>query len=450
MAANATLEVAFGRRGVVSSSRVARTAISAIEHETVALPAELVRDDGSLDVYEDVLNKFRPTYHKNRPSIQCSGWVGYIPLNDSYALEVSTRVPVGNLERLVGMAAGYSPAVLRKYTRFFSATEDRPEALVDVLADQLLGAFDIIWAGGLLRNYDRVVNSGSTPSGRIMPFETDWLSAKKGRPTAVSVAYRRTPDFGPNRLLRFAFEKLLARFLGQSDPGQRARTQRLRKALARLDGVGRATSSELTTQAIAQYVSRLPYHHEAYADALLVAHLVVYDLGLSIRQAGGVANLPSILIDMALVFEAYMRRVLAEGLADDPSLEVKDGNKSGDGGAKRALYDPLAVGKDNPPVTPDIVVERAGQPVLVIDTKYKPAPKIPERGDVNQVIVYGVRYATDRIMLLHAGRPTGRGHAEHCGDIGGFKVYNGMIDLDAVSIEEEERMFVSAVRAVID
>lgn len=80
----------------------------------------------------------------------------------------------------------------------------------------------------------------------------------------------------------------------------------------------------------------------------------------------------------------------------------------------------------------------------MIDTKYKSAPKIPERGDVNQVIVYGVRYATDRIMLLHAGRPTGRGHAEHCGDIGGFKVYNGMIDLDAVSIEEEERMFVSA------
>ncbi|WP_127900544.1 5-methylcytosine restriction system specificity protein McrC [Solirhodobacter olei] len=449
MAGSGALEAAFRGRGLAASGGIARIAIPAIEHETVALPSELVRDDGSLDLYEDVLNRFRPTYQRNRPSIQCSGWVGYIPLNDSYALEVSTRVPVGNLERLVGMAAGYTPAVLRKYSRLFSDSEDRPEALVDLLADQLLGAFDRIWSGGLLQSYGRVVNSGSTPSGRIMPFETEWKSAKVGRPTAVSTAFRRTPDFGPNRLLRHAFEKLLARYLGLSEPTQRLRTQRLRAAIARLEGVGRASPSELTTQAIAQYVTRLPYHHEAYADALLVAHLVVYDLGLSIRQAGGVAILPSILIDMALVFEAYVRRVLAEGLADDPSLEVKDGNRAGDGGAKLALYDPLAVGTNNPAVTPDIVIERDGTPVLVIDTKYKPAPRMPDRGDVNQVVVYGIRYSADRIMLLHAGRPEGRDQAEFCGEIGGFKVFNGMIDLDAVPIEDEERAFVAAVRALL-
>ncbi|MFC3087083.1 5-methylcytosine restriction system specificity protein McrC [Tabrizicola soli] len=443
-------EVALNGRGLSSSGRIVRTAIPAIEHETVALPAELVRDDGSLDVYEDVLNKFRPTYQKNIPSIQCSGWVGYIPLNDSFALEVSTRVPVGNLERLVGMAAGYSPAVLRKYSRLFSDTKDRPEALVDVLADHLLDAFDRIWAGGLLKTYDQVVNSGSMPSGRIMPFETELLSAKMGRPAAVSIAFRRTSDFGPNRILRHAFEKLLARYLGLSDPAQRMRTQRLRKALERLAGIGYAARSDLTTQSIARHVERLPSNHATYADALLVAHLVVHDLGLSIRQAGGIAILPSILIDMALVFEAYMRRVLADGLADDPALEVKDGNKAGEGGAKLALYDPIAAGNANPPVTPDIVVEKAGKPLLVIDTKYKPAPKIPERGDVNQVVVYGVRYATEQVMLLHASRPNGRGHTEHCGDIGAFRIHNGMIDLNAASIENEERAFVSAVRALIN
>ena len=258
------------------------------------------------------------------------------------------------------MAAGYSPTVLRKYIRLFSDAEDRPEALIDILADQLLGTFDRIWAGGLLKTYHQLPNSSSSPSGRIKPFETHLLSARLGRPTAMSVSFRRTPDFGPNRLLRHAFEKLLSKYLGLVDPSQRIRTQRLRKAFVRLDGVGRAASSELTTQAIARYVQQLPHQHEVYADAILVAHLVVHDLGLSIRGAGGTAILPSILIDMAVVFEAYMRRVLAEGLANDPSLEVKDGNKAGDGGAKLALYEPLAIGKDNPPVTPDIVIERAG------------------------------------------------------------------------------------------
>jgi len=86
-----------------------------------------------------------------------------------------------------------------------------------------------------------------------------------------------------------------------------------------------------------------------------------------------------------------MRRVLADGLADDASLEVKDGNRSGHGGAKLGLYDPLTIGSQNPNVTPAIVIEKEGKPVLVIDAKYKTAPKIPERDDVNQIVVYGVR-----------------------------------------------------------
>ena len=179
----------------------------------------------------------------------------------------------------------------------------------------------------------------------------------------------------------------------------------------------------------------------------MVTHLIVYDLGLSIRQAGGIAILPSILIDMATVFEGYMRRVLADGLADDPAIQVKDGNREGDGGAKLLLYDPVQAGLKSPDATPDMVIEVDGRPVLIIDAKYKPAPKLPDRSDVNQVIVYGARYATPRVMLLHAGRPQGRAPLELCGSIGGFNVYNGMIDLNATPIEDEEKAFVAAVRA---
>ncbi len=445
----AALEEAFRGRWMVAAGQLARTPIPAKEHETVLLPSSLVREDGSLDVYDDVLNLFRPTYKKNRPSIQCAGWVGYIPLNDTYALEVSTRVPVGNLERLVGMAAGYAPEVLRKYKRLFGHTEDRPEALFDVLADQLLAAFDQIWESGLLKTYDRVIRIGSSPSGRIMPFETDWLTAKAGRPTAMSSSFHRTPDFGPNRLLRHAFEKLLARYIGIRDQKQRSRTLRLRKAVAHLGDVRWASPNDLTPQAIAGYIRHLPVHHKHYANALMVAHLIVYDLGLSIRQAGGIAILPSVLIDMSAVFESYIRRVLAEGLADNPAIRVKDGNKDGDRGAKVLLYDPIRAGLNSPEATPDIVIEVNGIPALVIDAKYKPAAKLPDRGDVNQVVVYGARYAAPRIMVLHADRPQNRQPAEFCGSIGSFEVFNGMVDLRASAMEDEEKTFVAAIQALL-
>lgn len=442
-------------RGLAASSQVTRTTIAAVEQKTIRLPLELIRSDGSLDVYEDVLNLFRPTYKDNQPVIQCGGWVGYIPLNDTFALEIGTRVPIGNLERLVGMAAGYTPKILQKYTRQFAHATDQPAPLLDILADQLLDAFDHVWGNGLLKTYDRVERVGSSPSGRIMPFQSEWRSIKSGRPVAMSSAFYRTPDFGPNRVLLHAFEKLLARYMGIRDDSQRRRTLRLRKAVDRLSHVGKVQTSEETRQAIAEFVRRLPARHEYYADALMIAQIVIFDAGLHIRGSGNEAVLPSILIEMTKVFEAYILRVLADGLQDDGSVEVKDGNKGGSGGAKSLLFNPIRAGLKNREVAPDIVIEVDGETRLVIDTKYKEAPEYkgspeaPDRRDINQVVLYGASYNASRVMVLHAGRPAGREPIELCGSVGPHEVYNGMIDLNAHSIADEEAKFVSAVKALL-
>lgn len=73
------LNDALRRPKFAESGQPVRTSIRAVEHETVPLPQAMVKSDGSLDVYEDVLPFFRPTYQNNRPSIQCGRWVGYIP-----------------------------------------------------------------------------------------------------------------------------------------------------------------------------------------------------------------------------------------------------------------------------------------------------------------------------------------------------------------------------------
>jgi 5-methylcytosine-specific restriction enzyme subunit McrC len=436
-------------RGFAAWEQVARKRLDGREHHNVELPPEMIRADGSLDVYPDVLKLFTPAYKDNKPVIRCAGWVGHIPLNDQYALEVTTRVPVGNLERLVGMAAGYSPKILTKYTRQFAQAEERPASFFDLLTDQLLDAFDHVWEFGLLKDYERRERIGSSPVGRILPFQRQWRSAKAGRPVAMSSAFSRTTNFGPNRVLRHAFEKLLAGYSGITADAQRKRIRRLRLAFHRLEDVARPSPSEITPAAIARYVRYLPPQHEHYADALMVAQLVIYDAGISIRDAGGVAILPSILIDMAKAFEDYIRRVIANELEFDPRITVKDGNMGGEFGAKVDLFTDVMDGITNPKVTPDIVIEVDGKPRLVIDAKYKPAPSVPDRDDINQAILYGARYQTDRVMLLHSERVANRQSVEHCGNVGGFKVYNGLVNLEAEPIEDEEHKLVGAIKALL-
>ncbi|MGX9181817.1 5-methylcytosine restriction system specificity protein McrC [Mesorhizobium sp. BHbdii] len=449
MAGVIELSEALSGRGKAASRQISRTPIKGIEHQIKELPPALIRPDGSLDLYEDVRKLFKPIFSDGKPAIQCGGWVGYIPLNDQYALEVAPRVPIGNLERLIGMAAGYTPRVLQKYTRQFALSQERPDSLFDVLTDQMLHAFDHVWESGLIKAYERRGRIGTSPAGRIDPFESAWRTAKAGLPVAASAAFHRTVDFGPNRLLRLAFEKLLSRYLGTQSQSQRARLLRIRRVLARLEDVALPSRSEMTPQAVTDMVRHLPAQHENYADALMLAQLVISDSGLSIRGNNGMAILPSIIIDMATVFEAYVRRVLADRLQENPRIVVKDGNNAPPGGASTLLLDPIEPGVKNVDVTPDIVIEIDGVVRLVIDAKYKPATSKPVRDDVNQVVLYGAKYAARHVMLLHAGRDPVQAPVTLLGGIGSFSLYNGLIDLDADPIEAEENHLSERVAAIL-
>lgn len=449
MADVGVLEEIFGERALAAGA-APRNPLPAFEHDTVDLPADIINPDGSLDVYTDVLKHFRPAYVKNRPTIQCSGLVGHIPLNDSYALEVATRVPVGNLERLISMAKGYSPEILRRFTRLYAAADEMPDSLFDALTDQLLAALNRVWDAGLLKTYRQEVRRSSSPKGRLIPFDTALLTARAGRPAALSSSFERTADFGPNRVLRLAVERLLSRYVGLTDKGQRDRTLGLQRALHKLSDVGQPRPHELSEGAISRYVLGLPPHHDHYDQALMTANVILTDLGVAIRGAGSAVVLPPILIDMAKVFERALRRVLADGLVDDPRIAVKDGNLPDDaGGARIGLYDAVPAGVTMPTATPDIVIELDGAPVLIIDAKYKPTPRLPDRSDVGQVVVYGARYGAKKVMLLHADRPAGRPFVERAGAIGDYEVFSGMVNLNAAPIEVEEAGFVAAVRGLL-
>lgn len=434
-------------RGLAALRQVDRKLILAKEYDTNQLPPELVRSDGSLDLYPDVLTHFTPTFSKGLPAIQCGGWVGYIPLNDTYALQVSPRVPIGNLERIIGLARDYDARVLEKYTRQFSHTNEQPESLTDVLTDQLLRAFDLIVESGLLKTYERRTAVGAAPIGRINAFETAWRSKKSGLPIAVSSSFGRTRDFSPNRMLKAAFAKLLSLYRTDTRQSQRARILRVQKALGRLEDISAPGAADITSGKIGQTLRHLSPHHESYADALMLAQLIISDSGIAIRGNEGGAVLPSIIINMAEVFEAYVRRILADNLG--PRVSVRDGNKGEPAGAALQLFEPLRASIKNPDVTPDIVVEIDGSPRLIIDAKYKHAPANANSNHIQQVMVYGARYGTKKVMLLFAGRAASEPSVIELGSIGPFEVFHAGIDLNASDIHTEEKRLANAVAALL-
>lgn len=426
-----------------------RISIEGTEHEPEPLPADMILSNGTLDIYPDVGKLFRLIFKDGIPSIQCGGWIGYIPLNDRYALEVSPRVPIGNLERLLGMAAGYSPLVLENHTRQFAYGDERPSSLFDIFADQFLNAYDQICEKGFLKTYERRQRIGQAPFGRIDAFQTYLRSAKAGVPTALSSAYHRTLDLAENRILRYALEKLIARYAGDISATQKKRFTRVRQALTKLPELAAPAPSDLLPGSITKMIEALPMNHEEYADALLPAQLIISDGGVLIREAGGGAILPSILINMSKVFEEYVRRVLSDYFRADPRVVVKDGNVGEPTGAKSKLFKPIAPGAKNVPVTPDIVIEVNGKVKLIIDAKYKKSPEQPDRSDINQVVLYGARYGAENLMLLHAERNGDEPPAAFLGNVGDYKIYNGRTSLNIDRMADEEQRLGAAVEAIL-
>lgn len=185
-----------------SGHRADHRVLQATEHAMLPLPPELVLPNGRLDLHDDVLKYFQVLFKGTVPHILLGRYVGYIPLNDAWAINVTPRVPVGNMERLMGMVTGYRPVVLARHLRTFSTTTEMPVSLVDLMAEQLLAIFQRIWRDGLVAQYERRERIGSSPAGSVRALDSALLTQRGARPVAVSSSFERTTDFGPNRMLQ--------------------------------------------------------------------------------------------------------------------------------------------------------------------------------------------------------------------------------------------------------
>lgn|GEM_PF-1303882 len=423
---------------------VKRQVIRASEYNEVAIPLELVVRDGRLDIYSELTssNVLR-TYSKDgQLLLQAGGLVGYIPLNDRLAIEIEPRVPIGNLERMLLLAGSSAPVLLANHlSRFTSSPVGLPNSLLDVLAGRLAALTEACWNEGLYAEYQRAVNVGHSPRGRLDLYATVQRRLKRNdRLATASEQFRRTHDVAPNRCLAAALERFYEVYSGMRDrAGGRAMAARVHRARQLLGTVSTTTLSGFERHPLVLDPSRFPASRPSYSAAVSLAKVVLSGEGIELRSRAGHITLPPMMIRMETVFESYLRAVLS----DYGEMVTLDGNKAPPDGAKATLFHsaPRTSSHRRVRSTPDIVLrERTpSERRVVIDAKYK---LDVSRDDVNQVLGYALTYGTDTVALVlprkSAAAPRG---LQLLGQVGGVSVYTYVFDLGSPDLEAEEQLF---------
>jgi 5-methylcytosine-specific restriction endonuclease McrBC regulatory subunit McrC len=195
--------------------------------------------------------------------------------------------------------------------------------------------------------------------------------------------------------------------------------------------------------------SKLPSTKAAYVSGIRVAKSILLNQGINVRAHGKEIILPCILINMEVVFEAYLRAILAEHLS---AFTVLDGNLSEPSGAARALFDHPHPSVKGNRATPDVVICRSSAPPtteFVIDAKYKPPGSQPDREDINQILVYSILYNCKRVALAYPRRKSTEPYIQRVGSVGGIEVLKVLVDLGSDNLANEEADLGSAVGTLL-
>lgn len=179
---------------------------------------------------------------------------------------------------------------------------------------------------------------------------------------------------------------------------------------------------------------------------------------MDIESRDGTLRLPSLVLDMSTIFEAYVRSVLQREFRAHPEWKARvlDGNKlMPEGGGKASLLDEGLRSE----ATPDIVLatgpKRTASFAGILDVKYKPAKNSedgkggksprPDREDIEQIVAYGMSYRARTVATVQPISPAQIGGWRQLGKLRGMNVAIYLFDLAAEDLVAEERRLAQAV-----
>jgi len=419
------------------------------EHGPIDIPLDrLLGQDGRLDLNPEIESRdfFAVYLKKGSLKLQARGFVGYIPITRDVVINVRPRAPVSNLFRMTQIS-GAAPTVLTSL-RSYSTTEEWNDSLLGLYADALIRYVAIITGTGLHREYQRREEGSAFPRGRILLASTAKKHNARGIHHRAEIAwFERTRDTSINRCLKYATWLLAEKYrcLSTRKAGDRDRIRRLNAAFVAFGNVTLDHGRTFLSDPIVVGKRPLPAVRAYYRDALNVALAVIGQRSVLIESTGGDIKLQSVVLDMNVVFESYVRQIL-RGYAEEHNWDasVEDGNKEGG----RGLYD----GTSTPEATPDIVVRTAnGVTPLLLEVKNVPiVGHYTGRGETNQAITYAVAYRAPVVVLVHPRASTIQpGGLHHLGDVNSVSVYQYRFDLGADNLVAEEERFGAEIAEIL-
>ena len=422
------------------------------EHSEIAIPVESLMHEHQLDLYPEIRGRdyFQLRFRNDKLVFQAGGYIGVIPVNPRVTIEVKSRVPVANLERILRIA-DYKLITLRAHKRWFASHVEQPESLIDILADEFIESVEDLREKGVLKSYVRDEGVRFQLKGRLQTSQflrrRARISQTGGYPCSW---FDRTADVPANQCIKYTIWFLAQKYARMHNrEGAKPRLSKLNKLYNYFPDVKFDVSASFLALPSLFDPRNIPSTRTYYSRTLAIAHAILRGRGLSFSTQGQEFALGSLIINMEEVFEAYLRAVLADRL-DSGSVTVLDGNHSGSGGARKRLFE------DSPPkgtydsdATPDIVIAKRSKALaesLVMDSKYKIIRPLASREDINQVITYALSYSSTKAVLVYPFNTATEKGLNLLGRIGDVSAYQYVFDLGAVSIEEEEARFTEAVR----
>jgi 5-methylcytosine-specific restriction enzyme subunit McrC len=319
-----------------------------------------------------------PTHHRGRYRLTATGHVGTMLL-PTRRLVIRPKIPLASLFYLLDPAS--PPPIVDDRT----ATIPGSEAL-DFLAGRLAALLAERAAAGLHRAYAERLERGPFLQGRLdVAAQVRESGARKD---GLHCRFEEfTSDVPCNQLPKAVAEMLLRSPLA----GERTRSL-LRHSLIGFGGI-QAAALGPDSFALAE-PDRLT---ESYRPLLDLCRLLADALAPGSRD--GTTASPGFLLDMERVFERYVTRGIVDALAGRSHYRVDV--------QPCHLANRPVPGQPDIHLRPDLVLTRDGQPLVVIDCKWKDlAGSPPATEDLYQVLAYCTALGVDRAVLVYPGTRT--------------------------------------------
>ena len=346
-----------------------RTRLDLVEYEPGLFDRDKIPDDVGRQIWQDHKSKLEVVFPSPvtdyKWKLTSQGWIGYIPASEDFSIVIQPKVPLSNLFRMLEYA--YDIDWLGAGMTDLKSLKDFYESIAKILALRFMDRA----RKGLYRSY--------VDECRVLPFvrgrmDIDRLIQKPWEPEPKCHYQKHTPDIEDNQLIAWTLFII-------------ARSGLCERTLPIIRKAYRATHGIISLRQFhpADCKGRL-YHrlNEDYKPLHALCRFFLEHTGPS-HEIGNRTMLP-FLIDMNRLFEAFVEKWLTKHLSDRYSLRAQETVNIGDGVNFRidlVLYDSLD-----------------GQPLCVLDTKYKNRDK-PSPEDIMQVVAYAESKGCTEAVLIY-------------------------------------------------